>query len=155
MKKHQNQQPSNDNIINIKYLASAMEELTELLEQEMLLISSNKPSQIVSLQAKKSDLIDFIESQKLTLSQNKEFLGSIEEGERQRLKNLAQKLHDITSLSSDVLSKEVYFKQELMKTISDLVVEKTAGAGGYTKDGKMDRKGIKKDPPSISINDKI
>ncbi len=156
MSKIQNKSANNDNIvINIKHLINAILELTALLEHEVFLISDNKSNQIESLQAKKLDLIGFIENQKNVLSQTPTFFQNLDKSEQDYLKNLARKLHDTTSLNNNVLSKEVYFKQELMKTISDLVMEKAVNASRYTKDGKIDLKGIKKDPPSLSINDKI
>ncbi|MCE2991568.1 MAG: hypothetical protein LW825_01375 [Candidatus Jidaibacter sp.] len=141
--------------IGIEYLILSMKELASLLEQEMEFVRSSNTSALVDLQKKKLDLINFIESQKIRISKDNQLLQSLPENERLEIRLLAEGLEKVTNENQNILKKELIFKQELMKTISDLILEKGSVANNYTSAGRIDRKAIKQAPPSLSINDKV
>ncbi|MDF3047090.1 MAG: hypothetical protein K0R73_208 [Candidatus Midichloriaceae bacterium] len=141
--------------IGLEYLRLSMKELINILKQEIEFVRSNNTSAIINLQKKKLDLINFLESQKIRIYKDNQLLQHLPEAESLEIRALAEELEQVTNENQLILKKELLFKQDLMKTISDLILEKGAVANNYTNTGKIDRKALKQTPPSLSINDKV
>ena len=141
--------------VNHEIYATAIEQLIDQLAIEIDLIKNNEIDKIGEVFIEKNKLVDFIQGNTARIMNSDNFFGDDPSTAKAKLISLAQELQDITNINKEKLSREIYYKQEVIKVISNVIKEQVDKLSGYNSHGKINDNNLKNDPPSISMNDQI
>lgn len=156
MEQQQNKNHANDNFFNFDITTKAMDELIKLLSIETESLKKNDAKAVQENYNRKLDLIEFIEIQNRTLKTNHLVREKLTPDEKQKLKDLAQKLQDVLATNKDELAKAKHFNEELMKLVVDAVKGESMPVKVYNSQGnKQVSNSNKVDTPSMSLNQEI
>jgi len=151
-----NKEHANDNFFNFDVTTRAMEELINLLASETESLKENDAKAVQENYQRKLDLIKFIEIQNVTLKTKQQVKDSLKDDEKQKLKDLAQKLQDVLATNKDELAKAKYFNEELMKLVVNAVKSESMPVKVYNAQGNKQAANSRKvDTPSVSLNKEV
>lgn len=130
-----------------------VEGLTRVLKKETEYFLESKMEQAEALLAPKNKLIDEIEEYKTTLISNKEFLSSLPENQKQRIKTLNEQMIEASEENYREALKAKEVNRMIMESVSAAVEKSRASNNAYSNKGEAYSKPTEFTP--MALNESI